>query len=30
LALALLGAGSIAADWLFRGQRNVRRREALR
>jgi putative oxidoreductase len=30
LALALLGAGPIALDWLFGGQRNERRREALR
>jgi len=30
LALALLGAGPFAADWLFGGQPNERRREALR
>jgi len=30
LVLALLGAGPIALGWLLGGQRNERRREALR
>jgi putative oxidoreductase len=30
LALALLGSGPVAIDWLFGGQPNERRREALR